>query len=268
MRLAELTIVAVVGILGAVVSADLRAASIATAEGLPGSPYYRIAQYADVAATSGMVVIAGGSADGVVSGAVFEAYRAASPTTRMAANTKPIWVKTGELKAVQLSDRHSIAMVTESGTPLSKGFFPKYPGVMAGDLVIEKQVDIAQGLALTPAVALTYQQLFQDPNAGVINLELSEAGKEMLRKASAGFADKHVGMLMVEGHTDQVGSSERNQIESYQRAFAVRQFLIGELGFDESRLTAIGIGETEPLEDSFVPGFRDTNRRIVIKVVE
>ncbi len=237
-------------------------------DGLPGSPAFKIAQYADVAAASGMVVIAGGSADGILDGATFESYRLTSgqPGTFVPAR-KPIWIKTGELKSIQIFERHTIAALTLSGTPIAKAFFPKYPGVMAGDVVIEKRLAIDQNLAVTPQAELKYRELFQDPNATAVNLELSSAGREHLREAAAAFAGKRVGMLVVEGHTDQIGPSDRNQVESYQRAMAVRQTLINEFGFDENRVTAIGLGETEPLEESYVPGFRTTNRRIVIKVI-
>ena len=72
---------------------------------------------------------------------------------------------------------------------------------------------------------------------------------------------------MIEGHTDQKGDSEQNQIETYQRALTIRQYLIDELGFDENRVTAIGLGESEPISDVILPGNADRSRRIVLKVV-
>ena len=63
------------------------------------------------------------------------------------------------------------------------------------------------------------------------------------------------------------GTAEQNQIESYQRALTVRQFIIDDLGFDESRVTAIGLGETEAISEVILPGNADRSRRIVLKVV-
>ncbi len=247
-----------------------QAAQTITIDGLPPAPAFKIAQYADVGATSGMVIVAGGSRDGIVAGAVFESYRLASlhDPAGYGNDIKTIWIKTGELKGVQIYENHAVASVTTSGTDLSRAFFPKYPGVMAGDMVVEKALAIEQGLAVTPKATMTYKQLFQDPNGSATNFELSEGGHQQLRSVAEAFASRRVSNIVVEGHTDQTGPSDRNQIESYQRALAVRQILISEFGFDESRVSAIGLGETEPAEDSFVPGFRDINRRIVIKVID
>lgn len=256
-------------LIGLAIAGQGYAGEIISYDGLPASPAYKISQYADVAAKSGMVIIAAGSAHGVVGSAVFESYRLANGHQHAHAPVgKPMWVKTGELKGVQVFDQHSVASVTMDGTALSQAFFPKYAGVMAGDVVVEKQLAIEQGTAMTPQAELTYRQLFLDPNASATNLELSQAGRDQLKEVAEIFAGKRVGMLVVEGHTDQTGPSERNQVESYQRALAVRQILISEYGFDENRITAIGMGETEPKEDSYVPGFRETNRRVVVKVIE
>ena len=73
---------------------------------------------------------------------------------------------------------------------------------------------------------------------------------------------------MIEGHTDQNGSSSDNQIESYQRALTIRQFIIDELNMDENRIIAVGFGESEIIDDSYVAGYRQNNRRIVFKTVQ
>jgi outer membrane protein OmpA-like peptidoglycan-associated protein len=99
------------------------------------------------------------------------------------------------------------------------------------------------------------------------SFELKQAGYAHLRQAARAFADARVSMLMVEGYTDHNGKAADNQVESYQRALTVRQFLIDELGFDEKRVIAVGYGEAEPADPSLAPGHVEINRRIVLKAV-
>lgn len=69
--------------------------------------------------------------------------------------------------------------------------------------------------------------------------------------------------LVVEGHTDSVGSEESNVLLSEQRARAVRGFLVSE-GIAEQRIQAIGKGETEPVASNASPEGRASNRRVEI----
>ena len=136
---------------------------------------------------------------------------------------------------------------------------------MAGDFVKEKRVSLRAVSRLLPSAAVPYHGLFADPKGNPSNFELTEAGKNELREAARPFATARVGILFVQGYTDQNGPSEVNQIESYQRALTVRQFLVSELKFDPNRVVAIGMGEQEPVVADYVPGYRRANRRIVLK---
>jgi outer membrane protein OmpA-like peptidoglycan-associated protein len=68
--------------------------------------------------------------------------------------------------------------------------------------------------------------------------------------------------LMIEGHTDNVGSAPANQTLSEQRAAAVRQFLISNYGVDASRLASKGYGATKPAASNDTPEGRQQNRRV------
>jgi outer membrane protein OmpA-like peptidoglycan-associated protein len=67
---------------------------------------------------------------------------------------------------------------------------------------------------------------------------------------------------VVEGHTDSYGSDSANFILSQDRADAVRQFLIGNMGIDPERLSSIGYGETRPVATNETAEGRARNRRI------
>lgn len=69
--------------------------------------------------------------------------------------------------------------------------------------------------------------------------------------------------IIVEGHTDAVGSDDANLRLSQQRAESVRNYLIGQ-GISAERVQAIGKGEKEPIADDTTPEGRANNRRVEI----
>lgn len=233
---------------------------------------YRVVQYLDVPAQEGsanretLVVLAAGSAQGLMAGTVFKSYRPYAQRDLDGA-TKPLWIETGRIRAIDVQDERTVAVVESQGSTMATAFFPKFPQVMAGDLAMVPTVNVSRRQAVTPTVALSYFDIFEDPQMRPSNFELKQAGYAHLRQAARAFADARVSMLMIEGHTDHNGKSEDNQVESYQRALTVRQFLIDELGFDEKRVIAVGYGESEPADPSLAPGQVETNRRIVLKAV-
>ena len=66
--------------------------------------------------------------------------------------------------------------------------------------------------------------------------------------------------LAIDGHTDYVGSEEMNQKLSDNRAASVKAYLVSK-GIDESRITATGHGELEPIADNKTAAGRQQNRR-------
>jgi OmpA-OmpF porin, OOP family len=71
--------------------------------------------------------------------------------------------------------------------------------------------------------------------------------------------------LSIEGHTDNVGTDEYNHKLSHDRAASVKNYLISK-GIDETRLTSVGFGETQPIADNKTAAGRAKNRRVVMKV--
>lgn len=70
--------------------------------------------------------------------------------------------------------------------------------------------------------------------------------------------------ITIEGHTDSIGNDQFNENLSYERASAVKQYLLANMGFDESRITALGYGESRPIASNETPQGRAQNRRIDI----
>lgn len=67
--------------------------------------------------------------------------------------------------------------------------------------------------------------------------------------------------VLIEGHTDSVGSDEYNQGLSERRAASVQAALF-ERGVASSQITAIGKGESTPVASNDDPGGRQQNRRV------
>ena len=69
----------------------------------------------------------------------------------------------------------------------------------------------------------------------------------------------------INGYTDNTGGSELNQKLSENRANSVKQYILGS-GIDESRITAIGHGEDDPIADNKTSKGRAKNRRVEMKL--
>jgi outer membrane protein OmpA-like peptidoglycan-associated protein len=67
--------------------------------------------------------------------------------------------------------------------------------------------------------------------------------------------------ILIEGHTDAVGTDEYNLGLSQRRAEAVRVFLVSQ-GVTETRLSAAGYGESRPVADNETAEGRQKNRRV------
>jgi OOP family OmpA-OmpF porin len=70
--------------------------------------------------------------------------------------------------------------------------------------------------------------------------------------------------VILEGHTDSVGSVEYNQALSMRRANSVKAYFTKK-GVDASRITAVGFGKSQPRADNATAEGRKLNRRVEIK---
>lgn len=72
--------------------------------------------------------------------------------------------------------------------------------------------------------------------------------------------------VVVEGHTDSVGSNHSNQRLSERRAHSVAGFLISN-GVDASRVVDVGYGEDYPVDTNSTAAGRKNNRRVEVVVM-
>jgi OOP family OmpA-OmpF porin len=84
----------------------------------------------------------------------------------------------------------------------------------------------------------------------------------LMKKVQQGLALFPGASISVEGHTDANGSDSTNLILSQDRADAVRQYLVGNLGLDPEKVSSVGYGEARPVATNETPAGRTRNRRI------
>jgi len=113
----------------------------------------------------------------------------------------------------------------------------------------------------------------------VVNLASSvlfESGKSELKPASYSAMNEVVKLMqeypendvVIEGHTDSLGSNEYNQKLSEKRAQAVSNVLASKYAVDSKRLKAVGYGEEKPLADNKTAVGREQNRRVEIIILK
>lgn len=102
---------------------------------------------------------------------------------------------------------------------------------------------------------------------------LKEEGKQKLNEEVVEKMKAHpeVELVLITGHTDRIGSDKYNQSLSERRANQVKKYLASQ-GIEESRLHAVGKGESEPVEAcKGVHGKKlisclQPNRRVVVEI--
>ncbi|HEX5437055.1 MAG TPA: OmpA family protein, partial [Gemmatimonadaceae bacterium] len=90
-----------------------------------------------------------------------------------------------------------------------------------------------------------------------------EPGSDSTLKEIGDMLTQHADLkLMIEGHTDNVGSAAANQTLSEQRAAAVKTYLVTTYHVDAGRLQTKGYGDTKPVASNSTPDGRQQNRRV------
>src|SRR5689334_6767802 len=72
-------------------------------------------------------------------------------------------------------------------------------------------------------------------------------------------------LIVIEGHTDNVGSDESNQSLSERRAASVGQYLMGK-GVNGQRVLTAGFGESRPVASNDTDAGRSQNRRVEVRL--
>lgn len=95
--------------------------------------------------------------------------------------------------------------------------------------------------------------------------DLLPIAQSKLDEVAQAVKDQGYKKIVVEGHTDSVGSDQNNLQLSQRRAEAVRAHLVSR-GIDAGKITAVGIGEARPVASNDNPEGRANNRRVELIV--
>ncbi len=176
------------------------------------------------------------------------------------------WVERLPELVLALGEWPSWIMTIEGETATLGGFAPSTEA-------LQETVDV-----FLPAFGLEWDLGAVEVDPEALAAELTEAiagqitfssGSAVLSSASTAILDEVVAALLsngsarlqVRGHTDDVGSAATNLRLSQERAQAVVNYLVAG-GVDPDRLTALGLGEAEPIASNSTAAGRAQNRRI------
>jgi len=97
--------------------------------------------------------------------------------------------------------------------------------------------------------------------------EVKPGAQVSLRKLSDFLQQNPTRQILIEGHTDSIGSAASNNLLSRRRADAVDAALVG-MGMAARRATAVGYGEDYPIADNATDTNRALNRRVEVYIAE
>jgi outer membrane protein OmpA-like peptidoglycan-associated protein len=130
----------------------------------------------------------------------------------------------------------------------------------AQELAFEEPGVVVQRLGSGIVVILPEGMLFAQESD-----ELASASRDNLRRLATSFEAYPNTRIMIVGHTDTQGGTDRNQSLSERRAQSLASFL-EQLGVNRGRMTTIGRGDAEPIATNDTDAGRQWNRRIEIAI--
>jgi OmpA-OmpF porin, OOP family len=118
-------------------------------------------------------------------------------------------------------------------------------------------------LVIVPIVARTQQYCsILDIQYEISQTTVQREAEEKMAKVGTFMRKYPETTAVIEGHTDEVGTSAANMKLSETRAENVVTYLVDRGGVARSRLKAVGYGETRPIADNSTDAGKRLNRRI------
>ena len=139
--------------------------------------------------------------------------------------------------------------------------------------VVEQKVEVPPPSAPAPVVVPppepTPKPVIIEKGRQTLNVEF-DFDKSIIKKGYYQDIDNLAGVMkqypdlnvVIEGHTDSVGTAEYNKKLSQERADAVKKYMVEKGGIDANRLKAQGFGEEKPIASNKTKEGRQQNRRV------
>jgi outer membrane protein OmpA-like peptidoglycan-associated protein len=148
--------------------------------------------------------------------------------------------------------RDSVIRVMVSGTEES-------PTFITAIRLAESETDVMYDALNTSGRWTTHGILFATGQA-----DLQPESRAVLKEIAATLKQHAELKVLIEGHTDNVGSAASNLSLSDARAAAVKTVLVSEYGIDGGRITTKGMGDTKPSAPNATAAGRAQNRRVEV----
>ena len=142
---------------------------------------------------------------------------------------------------------------------LKGGEEPNQATYIAMIRVAESEVDVLYDALTAKGRWATQGILFETGKA-----DLKPESRPVLKEIASTMQKYPDLKILIEGHTDNVGSAASNLTLSDNRAAAVKAALVADFGIAEGRLTTKGFGDTKPSVPNTTPAGRAQNRRVEI----
>ena len=137
-----------------------------------------------------------------------------------------------------------------------------------GEKVVEKEVIVEKEVVVRDTVYVAQiEDIEKNFNAAQFEkgkADLNDDAKLALHDLAKVMKQNPDLKLNIEGHTSSEGDAASNQKLSEQRAQAAVDFLVNKEGIDASRLKAVGMGSSKPID----PNNLEANRRTEFVIVE
>jgi outer membrane protein OmpA-like peptidoglycan-associated protein len=174
----------------------------------------------------------------------------------------------------------TIHYTTDGSTPTASS--PRYAGPIAVERTTKVRALVTAADAPPSDVSEAEYVIAPPPPVSSARVKVTERKLELLEKvyfetsrtsikktslplldevAQVLAANPAVKRVIIEGHTDDVGATAKNQALSEGRAASVRDYLVKK-GVAGDRLESKGFGEARPIGDNKTPAGREANRRV------
>lgn len=128
---------------------------------------------------------------------------------------------------------------------------------------LQRQIDLLQAKTTERGLVLTLGNVLFATGRS----DLKPNGKDSLNKLVTFLNQYQDRNILIEGHTDNVGSDSSNQSLSTRRAESVQSYLLQQ-GIGNQRISSTGMGETQPIADNDTETGRQENRRVEIIILD
>jgi OOP family OmpA-OmpF porin len=145
------------------------------------------------------------------------------------------------LSLVMPFGRHAPVMTRVAAAPVYVAPVPVYVAPVPAPVVMLPPAPVAAA-PVPRRVSFTAESLF-----GFDKSALRPEGKAALDTFARDVQGTQYNVIMVEGHTDRLGSNAYNQKLSLERADAVKAYLVSNARLDGARINTVGKGETMPV---------------------